>query len=136
MTKSKAIGVACLTVALAAATTAMAQGYAYGGGGGGQGAGFARGSGAHFARGRGGLRGDGFRRSGFGSGLAAGAAVGAIVVGPGDGPGDDSYVNTGDQGYALDQWPIGDANYCSQRYRSYDPVTGTYLGSDGQRHLC
>lgn len=26
--------------------------------------------------------------------------------------------------------------YCQQRYRSYDPQTGTYLGSDGNRHPC
>jgi BA14K-like protein len=26
--------------------------------------------------------------------------------------------------------------YCTQRYRSYNPQTGTYLGNDGQRHHC
>jgi hypothetical protein len=26
--------------------------------------------------------------------------------------------------------------YCMQRFRSYDPKTGTYLGHDGQRHSC
>ena len=26
--------------------------------------------------------------------------------------------------------------YCMQRYRSYNPQTGTYLGTDGQRHPC
>jgi hypothetical protein len=26
--------------------------------------------------------------------------------------------------------------YCMQRFRSYDPKTGTYLGNDGQRHSC
>ena len=26
--------------------------------------------------------------------------------------------------------------YCMQRFRSYDPVTGTYLGRDGYRHPC
>jgi hypothetical protein len=25
---------------------------------------------------------------------------------------------------------------CAQRYRSYDPGSGTYLGYDGQRHSC
>jgi BA14K-like protein len=30
----------------------------------------------------------------------------------------------------------GDASYCAQRYKSYDPATGTYLGYDGQRHPC
>jgi hypothetical protein len=26
--------------------------------------------------------------------------------------------------------------YCRQRFRSYDPASGTYLGYDGQRHPC
>lgn len=26
--------------------------------------------------------------------------------------------------------------YCAQRFRSYDPASGTYLGLDGQRHPC
>ncbi|MBJ6127695.1 BA14K family protein [Microvirga sp. BT325] len=26
--------------------------------------------------------------------------------------------------------------YCSQRFKSYDPRSGTYLGYDGQRHPC
>ncbi|WP_162131531.1 BA14K family protein, partial [Bradyrhizobium genomosp. I (2014)] len=26
--------------------------------------------------------------------------------------------------------------YCSQRYKSYDPGSGTYLGYDGDRHPC
>jgi hypothetical protein len=31
----------------------------------------------------------------------------------------------------------GDATaYCMQRYRSYDPASGTYLGYDGERHPC
>jgi len=25
---------------------------------------------------------------------------------------------------------------CAQRYRSYDPVTGTFVGKDGLRHRC
>jgi hypothetical protein len=25
---------------------------------------------------------------------------------------------------------------CATRFRSYDPATGTYLGSDGRRHPC
>jgi hypothetical protein len=31
----------------------------------------------------------------------------------------------------------GDAvGYCMQRFRSYDPGSGTYLGNDGYRHPC
>lgn len=26
--------------------------------------------------------------------------------------------------------------YCAQRFRSYDPASGTYLGYDGRRHPC
>jgi hypothetical protein len=33
--------------------------------------------------------------------------------------------------------PAGDPiASCMQRFRSYDPKTGTYLGNDGQRHSC
>ena len=28
------------------------------------------------------------------------------------------------------------SNNCATRFRSYDPATGTYLGSDGRRHPC
>ncbi len=28
------------------------------------------------------------------------------------------------------------AAYCVQRFRSYDPASGTYLGNDGRRHAC
>jgi BA14K-like protein len=28
------------------------------------------------------------------------------------------------------------ASYCAQRYRSYDPGSGTYMGYDGRRHPC
>jgi hypothetical protein len=28
------------------------------------------------------------------------------------------------------------AAYCAQRFRSYDPASGTYLGFDGRRHSC
>ena len=27
-------------------------------------------------------------------------------------------------------------NYCAQRFRSYDPGSGTYVGNDGRRHSC
>lgn len=30
----------------------------------------------------------------------------------------------------------GAVAYCAQRYRSYDPYSGTYLGYDGHRHPC
>jgi hypothetical protein len=42
-------------------------------------------------------------------------------------------------GYAYGQgYATGgrDDAYCAQRYRSYDPASGTYLGYDGIRHPC
>jgi hypothetical protein len=32
--------------------------------------------------------------------------------------------------------PGRDIGYCEQRFRSYDPASGTYLGYDGIRHPC
>jgi hypothetical protein len=33
-------------------------------------------------------------------------------------------------------YPAGEVSYCSQRFKSYDPASGTYLGYDGLRHPC
>jgi len=42
-----------------------------------------------------------------------------------------------DSGVEVAPAPAGvDASYCAQRFRSYDPATGTYLGYDGQPHPC
>jgi hypothetical protein len=30
----------------------------------------------------------------------------------------------------------GNATFCAQLYRSYDPASGTFLGDDGRRHRC
>jgi hypothetical protein len=120
---------------------------------------------AQFAQ-RGQFRGDpgrGFGRdAGFAVGAAAaGVATGAAIAAGGYGYSDpyygDNYAydpNYGDS-YAYDngatfdagiplatfnqQAPAavtGDASYCAQRYRSYDPASGTYLGYDGLRHPC
>ena len=32
--------------------------------------------------------------------------------------------------------PAGWLAYCASRYRSFDPVSGTYMGYDGRRHYC
>lgn len=87
----------------------------------GHGRGFARG-------GYGGGRGYGYRRRGVGAGavlggLAAGALIGGALASqaapaPAYGAGGDAVA------------------YCQQRFRSYDPGSGTYLGNDGQRHPC
>ncbi len=80
---------------------------------------------------------------GFWPGFVAGAAIGGL--------GSYAYYNDPyyyDDGYYddyYDQGPTvavvpgagGDSvAYCEQRYRSYDPASGTYLGYDGLRHPC
>lgn len=30
----------------------------------------------------------------------------------------------------------GHDGWCAQRYRSFDPASGTYMGRDGRRHVC
>jgi hypothetical protein len=49
-------------------------------------------------------------------GLAAGAIIGSAI--------------------ASSQARADAVAYCSQRFRSYDPGSGTYLGYDGLRHPC
>lgn len=41
------------------------------------------------------------------------------------------YYNRG-----YEPWTPAWYDACSDRYRSFDPRSGTYLGYDGQRHLC
>ncbi len=48
--------------------------------------------------------------------------------GPYYGPYYGSYYGPGYGGNAV--------AYCMQRFRSYDPGSGTYLGYDGYRHPC
>jgi len=93
---------------------------------------------------RGGWRG-GYRRGwgpgiGIGAGLAAGAIIGGALAAPYYyGPG---YYGPGyayGPGYVAVEpaGPGGDAvAYCMQRFQSYDPASGTYLGYDGLRHPC
>jgi len=95
---------------------------------------------------RGGYRGSGF--GGPGLGLAAGAIIGGAFLGATQPYGyyrNGGYYGNGGYGYAgYDQGyvavsPYADGNevaYCQQRFRSYDPGSGTYLGYDGLRHSC
>jgi hypothetical protein len=89
----------------------------------------------------GGIVGDGLGFAGAGIGLA-GAIVGGAIVGAtqpyrygydGYGPG---YAYA--PGYvAVSPYADGsEVGYCQQRFRSYDPASGTYLGFDGLRHPC
>jgi len=82
-------------------------------------------------------------RGGFWPGFAAGAAIGGLgsYAYYGGGYYDDPYYY-GDSYYDEPSVAVvpdtgGDSSaYCAQRYRSYDPASGTYLGYDGQRHPC
>jgi invasion protein IalB len=74
------------------------------------------------------------RGNGVGAGLA-GLAAGAIIGG--------AIASAQQPTYAAPPPPYAVASggndwvaYCSQRYRSFDPASGTYLGYDGQRHMC
>jgi hypothetical protein len=101
---------------------------------------------------QGGYRGDHDRHHGHGRefGLAAGSALGY-----GYGGYDDPYTyfgyydpDTYNDSYAYDDPGYdgysdsvvvssgADPSYCAQRYKSYDPASGTYLGRDGLRHPC
>jgi hypothetical protein len=70
----------------------------------------------------------GFRPGDGAAGVVGGAvgAAGAIASAPFGG-----YRNDNSYAYMDDN-----ASYCAQRYRSYDPASGTYLGRDGRRHAC
>jgi hypothetical protein len=95
----------------------------------------------------GGWRGGGWRGGrawGWGlGGFAAGAIIGGALASP--------YYYGGYYPYAYyPAYPApypppgyyegpaggGDIAYCQQRFRSYDPSSGTYLGLDGRRHPC
>jgi len=72
----------------------------------------------------------------YGGGFAAGAILGGLLAAPyyyGGGP---YYYYAPGPGYYYGP-PSGDAvAYCMQRFRSYDPRSGTFLGNDGYRHPC
>jgi hypothetical protein len=92
---------------------------------------------------------------GWGPGLAAGAIIGGAIAATQPWYGYDYAPGYYSYGYAPGYYDYGyspapapgypapapgyasdDASYCAQRYRSYDPASGTYLGFDGLRHPC
>lgn len=76
-------------------------------------------------RGRGRGRGGGWGRGrGNGVGAAVGIGVGAAIIGGAI------------AASAAEQQRRDAVSYCMQRYRSYDPESQTYLGSDGMRRPC
>jgi hypothetical protein len=124
-----------------------APGPRFNGGGGGGGPRFSGGGGGGPRYGGGG---GGYYRGGGGGGFIPGAVAGALVGGAiasqGYYDGGPGYYAPGyyDNGYddggavAVAPAPGGDdaVAYCMQTYRSYDPQSGTYLGTDGYRHPC
>ncbi len=67
------------------------------------------------------------------AGLAAGALIGGAIASAQQ----PAYAAPPPPAYAVA--PGASANwiaYCSQKYRSFDPASGTYLGYDGHRHMC
>jgi hypothetical protein len=49
---------------------------------------------------------------------------------------DDGYYGDDAYAYVAPGAVVADGGSCAQRFRSYDPSTGTYLGYDGLRHPC
>lgn len=81
-------------------------------------------------RGRGWGRGAGL---GLGAGIVGGAILGSALAAPYYDRSYGYYPRTTYYG----AYGGGDAvEYCSRRFRSYDPSSGTYLGYDGRRHPC
>jgi hypothetical protein len=62
------------------------------------------------------------------AGFAAGAALGSALAGP------PAYY--GPYGYAAAPTYGSGVQYCIDRFKSYNPNTGLYLGYDGRYHHC
>jgi BA14K-like protein len=68
---------------------------------------------------------------GVGAGFLAGAIIGGAIVNS-----QQRYYGPAPV-YEYEGPPRGDVvAYCMDRYKSYDPRSGTYLGYDGYRHPC
>jgi hypothetical protein len=76
----------------------------------------------------------GYRRDEFWPSRVAGDAIGGAVATAGAIATAPFRALEGDNSYAFAR-RTGDG-YCAQRYRSYDPASGTYIGYDGRRHPC
>jgi hypothetical protein len=67
-------------------------------------------------------------------GLAAGALLGGLATGAIGSPAPVAGAAPPAGGYPFGS--DGYYRYCSGKYRSFDPASGTFLGYDGQRHYC
>ena len=79
-----------------------------------------------------------WRGGGWGAPVAGGLIAGAIIGGALAAPYGPGYYGPGYGAPPVAYGPPpGDAiAYCMQRFRSFDPASGTYLGNDGYRHPC
>ena len=89
-------------------------------------------------------RGHGGGGVGLAAGLMTGLIIGGLIAAPPyyEGPYPYYYPNrypgyyapryVGPIGYGAPGWEA----YCFSRYRSFDPISGTYLGYDGVRRYC
>jgi hypothetical protein len=79
----------------------------------------------------------GYAPYGYGDGYGYGYAPAPGYAAPGYAAPGYAAPGYAAPGYAGPGYAGGDAvAYCSQRFRSYDPASGTYLGYDNQRHPC
>ncbi len=77
----------------------------------------------------------GSRRSRRRPGLAARARLRLFLSPPGPRAiGKEVYVN--DYAGGLEPWSPEWYDYCSDRYRSFSPRSGTFVGYDGREHFC
>jgi BA14K-like protein len=75
---------------------------------------------------------DNYQRDDFWPGRVAGDIVGG-AIGAADAIATAPFrALNGNPSYAMGP----DVSYCAQRYRSYDPASGTFMGYDGRRHPC
>lgn len=81
----------------------------------------------------------GGRGAAVGAGIAAGVIGGALAAGALAGP---RYVEPAPiygapvRAYGYGESDVDAVAYCSRRFRSYDPETGTYIGSGGVVRSC
>jgi hypothetical protein len=78
---------------------------------------------------------------GWGAAAVGGAIIGGAIANSYYGYGPGPYYDYGPGPYyygpPVAYGPGPDAvSYCMQRFKSYDPRSGTYLGYDGYRHPC
>jgi len=75
----------------------------------------------------------GYGGAGVAAGVVGGLAAGALIGGAIAAQQAPVYAAPAPVYAAPDS---GAVEYCMQRYRSYDPQSGTFLGHDGLRHPC